>query len=102
MKIFTLILSMYVMLLTGVSCDDALYEPSASQSTTFTAHENDATDCIIDLCSPFCSCTCCVGFNKPKVVLTTTILPEVALAKIIYTEKAYSSERHPLFQPPRV
>lgn len=88
------------MLLTSVSCDDT-FENSDTQSTIDTAHENDASDCIIDLCSPFCSCTCCVGFNKPKGLITTTILPATALTEIVYTEKAYSSESYPLFQPPR-
>lgn len=89
------------MLLTGVSCDDA-FEFSDTQTTIIQSHDIATSDCLIDLCSPFCSCTCCVGFNKPKGVFTKTVLPETVLTEILYTEKAYSSERYPLFQPPRV
>lgn len=91
---------MYVMLLTGVSCDDA-FEFSDNQTTVVQSHDSDSSDFLVDLCSPFCSCTCCVGFDKPKGVITKTVLPETVLAEIPYQEKAYSSESSPLFQPPK-
>ena len=101
MKILTLILSMYVMLLTGVSCPDTM-KSSVTKSTIVKALDSSDSDCQGDLCSPFCSCTCCVGFSKPNSVKVETIIPEVILAGIPYQQKSYTSESYPLFQPPRV
>ena len=101
MKFITLILSIYVMLLTGISCDDT-FESVDTEATTIKAHDDTLTDCIIDMCSPFCACTCCVGFDKPRTFIANFIFPETVSRDIPYEESACSYKAPPLFQPPQV
>lgn len=101
MRILTFILSLYVILLTGVACPDTM-ETSVDQASIIQAADVGNSNCEGDLCSPFCSCTCCVGFSKPSTLKVNTVIPEQILARIPYKQKSYTSERYPLLQPPRV
>ncbi|WP_114790605.1 DUF6660 family protein [Niabella yanshanensis] len=61
MKLFTLVFSLYLMVVSLLPCSDARNEcnSSSGQSQVEQAsnhnHQNDHND----ICSPFCACTCC-------------------------------------------
>ncbi len=58
MKFFVVILSMYVLGLTVMPCFDA-HSAVKSQSDITIVIDNQNGHESIDLCSPFCFCTCC-------------------------------------------
>ncbi|HXI01165.1 MAG TPA: DUF6660 family protein [Sphingobacteriaceae bacterium] len=100
MKILTILLSIYVMLLTGVSCPDEM-EFSKDQYSTVQTHTTDQGHCPGDVCSPFCSCACSVAFTKVSTVKIQRITHEPGALNSYYQQKAYSSETCPPFLPPR-
>lgn len=73
MKILTLILSIYVLVLTAIPCVDVPKENSMNKyeltNTSSDQHENDT-----DHCSPFCTCDCCVSpiLNNSTIHFTCT------------------------------
>lgn len=99
-SVFSLLMSVYVLLLSVLPCTDVgLPIRDSNQPTQVTAdhHTHDTDRPVGDQCSPFCSCTCCgtVGvqspvfafdFAEPQPVahsvptLTPAFLPSVALS----------------------
>lgn len=57
-KILAIILALYILLLSGIPCDDIFFsspsQPAGISQTSFSASHGDT-----DHCSPFCTCQCC-------------------------------------------
>lgn len=63
MKIFVLILSLYILFLTAIPCvekpEDCDFDKAGVSGKTSHSHDED-----IHHCSPFCTCNCC---SSPKI-----------------------------------
>ncbi|MDP1622203.1 MAG: hypothetical protein Q8M08_07675 [Bacteroidales bacterium] len=73
MKVLTLILSLYILVLIAIPCVDRPFEstihPTEQTDHAGHNHENDA-----DQCSPFCDCNCC---GNQVVSAESIVLAEV-------------------------
>ncbi|MBC35797.1 MAG: hypothetical protein CL663_07150 [Bacteroidetes bacterium] len=76
MKIVAIILSIYVLALTAMPCNDSHRDDFNFDNIEFTELDHDQFD-NIDTCTPFCYCNCCQSlsllllynygsFNNPK------------------------------------
>ncbi|WP_431844516.1 DUF6660 family protein [Pedobacter immunditicola] len=99
MKIFTLILSMYVMLLTSVACADE-YRFSQNENLAITSYDIHVEFCG-DQCSPFCSCACCVGFTNSARIVVQPVTKHVVKTPFFYLDKHFQASKHSFLQPPR-
>ena len=103
MRLFTLILSFYVIVLTAIPCIDTtvnvvLQNTELSHQTKDCDHNNDT-----DRCSPFCTCNCCA---------TSVIFQDylVQLNCFPFSEKQYfpvssgffSDPLATIWQPPKI
>lgn len=57
-KALAIFLSLYIILLSGIHCDDIAIVHS-SQQTEYSQAATSASHGDIDHCSPFCTCQCC-------------------------------------------
>jgi len=60
MKLSACILSLYIFLLTACPCAD-LVSDQFIQKTSLSHHSKDSHESGCDMCSPFCTCNCCVS-----------------------------------------
>ena len=58
LKIFSIILSIYIIALTLIPCVDN-YSDSCMNKQEFVNNDDNSHPLDIDLCSPFCVCNCC-------------------------------------------
>lgn len=100
MKILSIVLSVYFILLSGIACADEL-ESSLTDNQIVKAISATDSGCCDDVCSPLCVCACSAGFtfsldSYPGPLSTLNIKLETA-----YKQRSYSSISYPLFQPPK-
>ncbi len=102
MKLFAYILSLYILVLTNISCidipkDNVLHKVELSQNTTEN-HQNNT-----DHCSPFWPCNCCI---PPAISQVYTIqfnfffFSQKHYAE--YTSAFFSSINTAIWQPPKI
>ena len=101
MKYFAFILSVYVLVLTAIPCvdvpkDDNLHKIELS-NTTSDHHENDH-----DICSPFCTCDCCVSPIITNSNIQLTCVPITQTLESEYNNSFISSPFVTIWQPPKV
>lgn len=99
MRLLAVLLSLYVfMLSTSVCSDDGCDGKGVVESTV--AATSDHAD-HIDLCSPFCTCSCCAGVMMVKAVA----FPAVSTSMLELHAPALAAARsvpHPaVWQPPQ-
>ena len=100
MKLLCTLLSIYVMLISSVACKDGNVLEKSKTQIVFT-QGTDHAETPSDLCSPFCTCTCCVGFTKAVITaVQPIILVPSELAYPVIVEDLLKSP-HDLFQPPK-
>jgi hypothetical protein len=103
MKWFTILLSIFMMVLSCIPCADAA-EIDTLASTSIQANpdaENHAPEA--DLCSPLCICNCCAGFalqtsvqkTSPAILMATTTAP-------VHRAVAVSNPSFIIWQPPKL
>jgi hypothetical protein len=81
MKILALILSIYVIALTAMSCPDVQVVESESNSIEILQQSQYHTE-NIDLCSPFCFCNCCQTLSHPEY-LEIVLVEQIAYSLIV-------------------
>lgn len=101
MKILTFILSFYVLVLTAIPCVDVPKDNSVNKyelaNTSSDHHENDT-----DLCSPFCTCVCCVSpiLNNSTIQFTYAF---IAQKLIVENNNSFVSSLFiTIWQPPKL
>ena len=101
MKYMAVILSVYVLVLTAMPCNDVHAANTNSVSIELTKQNpNQAND--VDLCSPFCFCHCCQTLSFPSFFRISNInLVEISLA-INLKEPSFSSPVATIWQPPKI
>jgi hypothetical protein len=111
MKLFCHIFSLYFLALSCLPCTDNGYEvvPPRYQTENIRQNDHDHEDhshCK-DLCSPFCTCTCCgitISFQKTFSYIAThrpTILP-IVVENFSYQSSNSLQYLQGVFQPPQL
>lgn len=101
MKILTLMLSLYVMLLNSMACADTVGF-SADHDVTVTEYNYNAhVEFCGDQCSPFCACVCCVGCTSPPKVVAQPITADFTTTQFFYLDDHFQTAKYLLLQPPR-
>ena len=106
MKLFSIIISIYIIALSCLPCADMEVNSLAHTTTKFTAnHEDHSHDKENDLCSPFCICSCCGSqvvslfhidaINFP--ILFKGIKTQLPTYKSVFASNFYGS----IWQPPQ-
>ncbi|QBN17908.1 DUF6660 family protein [Flavobacterium nackdongense] len=107
MKIFTFILSLYLMALSCLPCADVEVNSLAHSASTVAAnHENHSDQNSFDLCAPFCVCNCCgqhiLNYNQEITFefrkIPTEITTQIPTYKSILASNFFGS----IWQPPQI
>ncbi|NAS30006.1 hypothetical protein GTQ40_03395 [Flavobacteriaceae bacterium R38] len=104
MKFFTVILSVYILGLSLVTCNDDTCDDDiiTGDEITFTQKNNQHSG-EIDLCSSFCSCQCCqISINTVNLLAYDLLSEDVFSPIFSYHNNRLQSVSNSLFQPPRV
>lgn len=103
MKLLVRILSIYILVLSAISCLDAprdniAHKTELSQNTTDN-HSND-----IDFCSPFCVCDCCVSPIISQIVFFhfSSFLFSQERIYLAFKSACISSNLTTVWQPPKL
>ena len=104
LKLFTIILSIYVTCLTLVPCSDFENTHSDEELSIEATHEHDHSgDCDDDTCTPFCMCACChtnVVVNEEVLESTFELVTYEALFHDFYTDMVTTPYYDMPFHPP--
>ncbi len=107
MKFITILLSVLLLSLSCLPCADKKVNSSDKTSVVFTSNQGDHShDNEIDLCTPFCMCSCCgslvVSYIAPNAInfpiVTSSIKSAVPSYKSILSANFYGS----IWQPPQI
>jgi hypothetical protein len=104
MKIFTLILSFFLLYLSCLPCSDStecnIKAPAAVSATdNHQQHKHDA-----EACTPFCSCSCCPAsafyapFTKMQINKVIVQSEKYPIFSVAFNTGAYIS----IWQPPKI
>lgn len=100
MKYIAVILSVYVMVLTAIPCNDVHAGTNSATLELSEQSQNHTSD--VDLCSPFCFCHCCQTLSFPSFFSISFInMVEITL-DIKFKEPAFSSPVASIWQPPKI
>ena len=103
MRLLAVILSLYLVLLGIMPCGDATEEHNHKEKIEAGAHsDHDSAD--EDLCSPFCSCSCCgvtLAFFSLEIQLP---FKQAGLSEIKYpqSESQILQTSTSFWQPPKI
>lgn len=97
MRLFCALLAIYVFALSVHTCSDG---KTAEHQLCVVRQPNDA-HADMDLCSPFCTCTCCAGVTLLKVDRFQQVVPMHTLVYSEGTSTVLSMPRTPVWQPPQ-
>lgn len=101
MKYFAFILSVYVLVLTGIPCVD-VPKDNTMQKNELSNSSSDHHEHTTDLCSPFCTCDCCVSpiLTNSSIQFTCTSIVQKLLSE--YSNSFISSLYATIWQPPKL
>jgi len=103
MKLLAFILSIYILTLNLVPCEDTLsydneVKTEISQDVSDNHQHQDS-----DLCSPFCNCHCCHINTIHFDIVDFTMVNTVVATKLFYHFNGLEKDFNPtILQPPRV
>lgn len=102
MRFFTIIFSIYILVLSCVPCGDGaenIVKSAAKISTTDNHNHADA-----DLCTPFCSCTCCPAsaFYHPLALFEIPKIIFQSMKFNVVNSSCLSNDFHSIWQPPKL
>ncbi|MFZ6037577.1 MAG: DUF6660 family protein [Bacteroidota bacterium] len=100
MKYLAVILSMYVMVLTAIPCNDVHAANTNSVSLELSEQSPNQTN-DVDLCSPFCFCHCCQTLSFPSFFNGLLSNVEVVALNITFKESRFSNHFSSIWQPPK-
>ena len=101
MNFIAVILSVYIMVLTAMPCNDVHAANTNSVSLELVKQNpNLAND--IDLCSPFCFCHCCQTLSFPSFFRISNINLVKITLDIKLKEPAFLSPVTSIWQPPKI
>ena len=107
MRYFTFIFSLYLLVLTGVPCADMpIHEGENTDFQLVATHDDTPSHLHLDVCSPFCVCTCCqvlvdsFSFNTFTIEAPIETIHPHSLP--LYTEVWVSAYYGNIWTPPKV
>lgn len=108
MKFFHIILSIYMLTLSLVPCNDVEKDVSTDQDSIEMIADHDAEKDSCgdhqDLCTPFCTCNCCA--SGAAVLFSTyrisSYLLSISKKEPVFIETAISNYTLSFWQPPKV
>lgn len=102
MKIFAFFMAVLVLTLSVMPCADInAMSKSNWQTEIKAAHQN--SDNHIDICSPFCQCSCCAGFSinhSVAAIVSVSILPHTQTG--FFPPSEIIKVSLPVWQPPQL
>lgn len=106
MRIVLIVLAIYTTALSCIPCKDSVqtkaYSPVVNLIKVDQSRQQTAD---IDLCTPFCTCTCCASVSIQQEITT---LPAKAAFSVFedltfaYLSRTHSGDLTSIWQPPRV
>lgn len=105
LKLFTVILSIYVLGLSFVTCNDEFphevpLNDDISQVSKNSDHSNEEEG---DHCSPFCSCQCCqVNLDVHNMDTFDMSVPRISTEVFSLSYNVVQEFTYSIFQPPRI
>ena len=106
MKLITIILSIYIFVLSATPCVDIETESAAHSASHSSEKDNHSHDKHNDLCSPFCVCNCCGQQTLTYAHTITYDFPvqfeEIKTSNSIYTSISHSDFFGSIWQPPQI
>ena len=103
MKIFTLILSIYLLGLNFAPCNDTIVDNDDIETVYSQATDSDHNHNSSDLCSPFCQCHCChmhtIDFG---VTAYETFQQSISKEVFAFFQKPGKDFYLSILQPPKV
>lgn len=100
MKYIAVILSVYVMVLTAIPCNDVHAGTNSATLELAEQSQNHTSD--VDLCSPFCFCHCCQTLSFPSFFNGLLSNVEVVALNITFKESRFSNHFSSIWQPPKI
>ncbi len=97
MRLFCALLAIYVFALSVHTCSDG----HGQEHVTCAMEQNGTEHNDVDVCSPFCTCTCCAGITHVKVAHFQQVVPMHTLVYSENTSTVRSMPRTPVWQPPQ-
>lgn len=99
MKIFSVIMSIYLLGLMFVPCADIHAENDLSNTVieTLDTHENH-----VDTCSPFCFCECCQTVSQPAIYNYFTYFSTLIETSTPFIQASEYSVPITLWRPPKI
>ena len=84
-------------------CADSVGALNKNRSVVMSSTQNRSTPRDIDLCSPFCICSCCAGFTyAPNLCQIVWVKPIVSNNKLHFINADISNISLPIWQPPQL
>jgi len=103
MKIVVYILSIYILVLNLVPCEDSFIGNNEFKSEISQNSDADHNHSGSDICSPFCQCHCCqihaTYLKKVDFIICSTVITTEVFFHFDGTEKDFKNS---ILQPPRV
>lgn len=101
MKVFCLLFAFYTLAISIAPCSDVHGRTDEAVTTLSQAQEHH--DEHNDICSPFCSCSCCqsvtvMAFYTHELTTTTIAVNQ----PFIFEEDFHSSDCASIWQPPKI
>lgn len=100
MKYIAVILSVSVMVLTAMPCNDVHADTNSASLELSEQSQNHTSD--VDLCSPFCFCNCCQTLSFPSYYDGFLSEIKVLTLNIPFKESIFSNPVSSIWQPPKI
>jgi hypothetical protein len=103
LKIFAFILSLYILLLTGIPCCAFECKQEKIKMEHPNSSKQDQEKNCCNCCSPFFGCQNCGGFIvQQKFNIEVVIIQYTAIRFAIYKHPYYPEYSSPIWQPPQL
>ncbi|MCL5244631.1 hypothetical protein M4I21_02345 [Cellulophaga sp. 20_2_10] len=101
MKVLTIILSLYILTLNFIPCEDVVVlDSSDTVNLVQSSLDNHGH---VDMCSPFCQCHCChINATYYAIVEVELPSPDISANLILYFNSLGKDISRSFLQPPRV
>jgi hypothetical protein len=105
MKIFKLILSLYILTLSCFPCGDVKECNDNEELKISAASDHKAHEHVTEACTPFCTCSCCAASTVFQYTAAAVETPKVIFASLKFPNYQVSSRPEisfSIWQPPKI
>lgn len=101
MRPLYLLMAIYVLGLSLMTCTDGMVKDDCALTTHFHAAQ-DSQHGEDEACSPFCVCSCCSNVVVTTIAYTFTLSPVIGERSVLPAPRFTSAERASVWQPPKI